>query len=123
MPSLGNLFRLPSTEAEGERFDTLLEQAGTTIERIVSTGQASAPGFWYDSPRAEWVVLLSGAASLEFAGDAHPHVMQPGDYLLIEAHRKHRVAWTHDTEPTVWLAVHLAQDSGSLEASQVVPPG
>ncbi len=58
-----------------ERFDTLVEQAGVMIERIVSTGQASPPGFWYDSPRAEWVVLLSGAASLEFEeidGNAQP---------------------------------------------------
>lgn len=122
MPGMGNLFRIPSSDAQGERFETLLEQQGMTVERIVSTGQASAPGFWYDSPRAEWVVLLSGAARLEFDGDAHPHVMQPGDYLLIEAHRRHRVAWTHDTEPTVWLAVHFATDGGSLEASGVVPP-
>jgi cupin 2 domain-containing protein len=108
MPEIGNLFRIPAPGAEGERFDTLFEHEGTTIERIVSTGQASAPDFWYDSPRAEWVVLLSGAASLEFAGEAHLHVMQPGDYVFIEAHRKHRVAWTHDTEPSVWLAVHVA---------------
>ena len=54
----------------GEQVDVLVEQAGVTIERIVSTGQASPPGFWYDSPRAEWVVLLSGAATLEFEGSA-----------------------------------------------------
>lgn len=42
MPAIGNLFRFGSTQAVGERFDTLIEQGGVTIERIVSTGQASA---------------------------------------------------------------------------------
>ncbi|SMG11394.1 cupin domain-containing protein [Paraburkholderia susongensis] len=95
-----------SGSESGEHFDTLVEQRGVTIERIVSTGQASPPGFWYDSPRAEWVVLLAGAAVLEFEGDTAPHPMNPGDHVLIEAHCRHRVAWTSDTEPSVWLAVH-----------------
>ncbi|MGF6725283.1 cupin 2 domain-containing protein [Paraburkholderia sp. GAS41] len=106
MPVSGNLFRSGLTRGTDERFDTLVERGGVTIERIVPTGQASAPGFWYDSPRDEWVVLLTGSASLEFAGDPQLHVMQPGDHVLIEAHCRHRVACTHETEPTVWLAVH-----------------
>ncbi len=32
--------------------------------------------------------------------------MKPGDHVLIEAHCRHRVAWTSDTEPSVWLAVY-----------------
>jgi cupin 2 domain-containing protein len=106
----GNLFDfgapLSADANSEERVDALVEQTGVTIERIVSTGQASPPGFWYDSPRAEWVVLLSGAATLEFEGSAEPHSMTPGDHVLIEAHRRHRVAWTSDTEPSVWLAVY-----------------
>jgi cupin 2 domain-containing protein len=94
--------------AAEEHVDALVEQAGVTIERIVSTGQASPPGFWYDCPRAEWVVLLSGAAALEFEGSAEPHPMKPGDHVLIEAHCRHRVAWTSGTEPSVWLAVYYA---------------
>jgi cupin 2 domain-containing protein len=113
MPTVGNLFSIGSTQGADERFDTLIEQGGVTIERIVSTGQASAPGFWYDSPRDEWVVLLTGAATLEFEGDPQLHVMQPGDHVLIEAHCRHRVAWTQETEPSVWLAVHYASGSGT----------
>ncbi|APA84427.1 cupin domain-containing protein [Paraburkholderia sprentiae WSM5005] len=106
--SSGNLFDAvaQSGGALDERVDALVEQGGVTIERIVSSGHASPPGFWYDSPRAEWVVLLAGAAVLEFAGDAEPHPMKPGDHMLIEAHCRHRVAWTSDTEPSVWLAVY-----------------
>ena len=76
------------------------------IERIVSTGQASPPGFWYDQDWAEWVLVLSGAAGLEFEGEAAPRRLGPGDCVLIPAHARHRVAWTDAHQPTVWLAVH-----------------
>jgi cupin 2 domain-containing protein len=115
----GNLFDLAasasvSADADaGEQVDALVEQAGVTIERIVSTGQVSPPGFWYDSQRAEWVVLLSGAATLEFEGNAEPHPMKPGDHVLIEAHCRHRVAWTSDREPCVWLAVYYPGGASS----------
>ena len=101
-----NLFSpLPDAHA-AERVDMLLTLPGVRIERIVSQGQASPPGFWYDDSRAEWVVLLSGAAVLEFEEDATLHDMRPGDYVLIEPHCRHRVAWTHETEQTVWLAIY-----------------
>lgn len=118
-PRSGNLLSIVEEmrRAAHERVDTLVARSGVVIERIVSTGQASPRDFWYDSPRDEWVVLLSGAARLEFdvtltgdgtveEGSGQLHEMQPGDYLLIEAHRRHRVAWTHESMPTVWLAVH-----------------
>jgi cupin 2 domain-containing protein len=113
MSERGNLFNLGAQAPQGteERVDTLVAQPGVVIERIVSTGQASPPGFWYDSARDEWVVLVSGAARLEFEevdGSTRLHDMQPGDYVLIEAHCRHRVASTHESEPTVWLAVHYA---------------
>jgi len=110
----GNLFSFAAARGDQhELIDTLLDRGGVTVERIVSTGQASAPGFWYDSPRDEWVVLLTGAAGLEFEGVAQLQPMQPGDYLLIDAHRRHRVAWTHDSEPTVWLAIHYRPDDAA----------
>ena len=42
----------------------LLAAPGLRVERIVSTGQASPPGLWYDQDRAEWVLVLSGSAGL-----------------------------------------------------------
>ncbi|HEX7912172.1 MAG TPA: cupin domain-containing protein [Paraburkholderia sp.] len=93
----------------GEQVDALVEQGGVTIERIVSMGHASPPGFWYDSPRAEWVVLLSGAAALEFEGDPKLHLLKSGDHVLIEARCRHRVAWTSGEEPSVWLAVYYPE--------------
>ena len=104
--SSGNLFDTGAPAGPDEQVDALVEQVGVTIERIVSRGHASPPDFWYDSPRAEWVVLLSGAAALEFEDEPELHPMKPGDHVLIDAHSRHRVAWTSDTEPSVWLAVY-----------------
>ncbi len=101
----GNLLRdLPDARA-GEVADTLLAAPGVRIERIVSQGQASPPGFWYDQGQAEWVLLLAGAARLRFADEAQERVLGPGDWVHIAAHRRHRVEWTDPATPTVWLAV------------------
>lgn len=105
--SNGNLFSgLPSGGME--TFDTLLGRPGLRIERIVSTGQASPPGFWYDQPEDEWVVLLSGSAGLSIEGEPEVRALKPGDWLRIPAHVRHRVEWTDATQPSVWLAVHFA---------------
>lgn len=77
------------------------------IERIVSRGQASPPGFWYDQDAAEWVIVLAGSAALLFEGETDPHRLAPGDYLHIPAHRRHRVEWTDPDQATIWLAVHF----------------
>jgi len=71
------------------------------IERIVSHGHASPPGSWYDQDDA----VLKGQARLAFEDDPEPLEMGPGDYVLIEPHRRHRVEWTAPHEPTIWLAV------------------
>jgi cupin 2 domain-containing protein len=100
-----NLFNpLPGALA-AEACTALLERPGVRIERIVSQGQASPPGFWYDQQQHEWVLLLAGAAQLRFEGADRPLDLRPGDCLEIPAHRRHRVDWTAPDQPTVWLAV------------------
>jgi cupin 2 domain-containing protein len=107
----GNLFAdLPVGAQPTELFDTLLNQPGLRIERIVSTGQASPAGFWYEQADAEWVVLLSGEALLRFADEAEARRMHAGDWLYIEPGRRHRVDGTDPLAATVWLAVHHARD-------------
>jgi cupin 2 domain-containing protein len=103
----GNLFALLPEGRSAEQTIDLLAGENLRIERIVSTGQASPPGFWYDQDRAEWVLVLAGSAGLLLEGEAEPRVLGPGDYLLIPAHRRHRVEWTDAERPTVWLAVHF----------------
>lgn len=102
-----NLFsQLPRSTAENEQFSELLLRPGVRIERIVSTGQASPPNFWYDQPDGEWILLVQGEAKLRFADEAEARHLQAGDYLDIAPHRQHRVDWTPTGETTIWLAVH-----------------
>ena len=99
-----NLFASLPADLPEELFTTLLQAPGVRLERIVSHGHQSPDGFWYDQPTGEWVIVLKGAARIEFEGKSVE--MKPGDYLDIPAHTKHRVAWTTPDEPTIWLAVH-----------------
>ena len=40
--------------------------ADVRIERIISHGHASPADFWYDQAQHEWVIVLKGAARLQF---------------------------------------------------------
>lgn len=102
-----NLFDNLTQNPETELTDLLLAQPGIRIERIVSNGQSSPPGFWYDQEWAEWVVVLCGNARLRFKDDPEPREMKPGDHVYIAAGRRHRVDSTDGSAPTLWLAVHF----------------
>ncbi|CAO3447812.1 cupin domain-containing protein [Azospirillum argentinense] len=107
----GNLLAgLPSGSLRDEIFTTLTDTAslsGTVrIERILSTGQASPDGFWYDQDWDEFVLVVLGGARLQIEGEAE-RALGPGDWMMIPARQRHRVAWTDPAAPTVWLAVHI----------------
>lgn len=104
--ALANLLHDLPPASDRESFETMLEAPGVRIERIVSTGQCSPPGFWYDQPQAEWVAVLAGEARVRFEDEPSARTLRPGDYVGIAAHRRHRIEWTHPDQPTVWLAVH-----------------
>ncbi len=105
-PPLHNVFAGIPAELPQEFIEVLLKTPGFHLERIVSSGQATPPGEWYDQETHEWVVLLKGAAGLLFEGETEVLVLRPGDYLLIPAHCRHRVEWTEAGQKTVWLALH-----------------
>lgn len=92
-----------------ELVEILLAAGNMRVERIVSLGHASPPGFWYDQDHDEWVIVLQGLARLRFEEDAGPIEMKPGDFINIPAHRRHRIEWTTPDEPTIWLAVLYAK--------------
>lgn len=77
------------------------------VERIVSAGQATAPGEWLEQERDEWVALLDGEAELLY-DDGSRLRLGPGDWVVIPAGARHRVLWTSDDPPCLWLAVHAA---------------
>jgi cupin 2 domain-containing protein len=97
---------LPPPQAD-EVFDTLLEVPGLRIERIVSHGQASPQGCWYNQPHDEWILVLRGAARLQYEGEPQALSLRAGDYHHIPAGLRHRVEWTSPDEPTIWLALHF----------------
>lgn len=97
-----NLFHNIPEALPEELFETLVQGSNTSIKRIVSKGQTTD---WYDQDQNEFVVVLKGAARLEFA-EGRIEEMTPGDWLLIPPHTKHRVCWTIPNTETIWLAVH-----------------
>jgi len=126
----GNIFSTIPDSAPEELFETLLSTDQFKLERIISSGQQTEPGKWYDQTRDEWVILLKGSAGLlledplspehggegwvgidSYRGEGEVVVLHPGDYIHIPAHRRHRVEWTSKEEATVWLALHFPSPS------------
>lgn len=107
MYRFGNFFDPLPDATLAEQFDDFLRVPGCRVERIVSMGQASAPGFWYDQDWDEWVLVLAGQAELRLEPDPQPVRLAVGDHLLIPAGVRHRVESTDPAGPTVWLAIHL----------------
>ena len=105
-PRHGNLLHAPEGTFPEELFSTLLETGCLRLERILSTGQHTPEGQWYDQERDEWVLLLQGRASLQIAGEAEPRRLAAGDWLLLPARCRHRVEWTDPDQASIWLALH-----------------
>jgi cupin 2 domain-containing protein len=110
--AIANIFSDLPSDRSREEFKALASSTNVRIERIVSYGHATPEGEWYDQERDEWVLLLSGSAGLLFEGDEAPRVMHQGDYVMIPAHCRHRVAWTDSAETSIWLAVHFGEQPG-----------
>lgn len=108
----GNLFADLVHASTAEVFTRLAEGKAFRLEKIVSTGQATPDGDWYDQETDEWVVLLTGSAGLLIEGEDAARALKPGDFLHLPAHRRHRVEWTSENEPTVWLALHFTALDG-----------
>ncbi|TCH97267.1 cupin domain-containing protein [Roseococcus sp. SYP-B2431] len=108
MPRFGRLAEGgPRPVAGDECFqDLLTAPGGARVERVLSRGAASPSGFWYEQGWDEFVLLVSGAAVLAFA-DGGERRLEAGDYAILPAGCRHRVAWTEPGKDTLWLAVHM----------------
>jgi cupin 2 domain-containing protein len=101
-----NFFNFPSSLPAEEFFETLVKTDKILIERIISQGQVTPEGQWYDQDRDEWVILLQGEAKIRFEDQSEIY-LKTGDYLLILAHQRHQVTYTSVDHPCLWLAVHF----------------
>ena len=96
-----NIFDLPSLPLQEELTTLLAQGVNVRIERIISAGQTSD---WYDQEEWEFIALLEGNAIIEF--EDKPRVsMSKGDTYIIKPNERHRVSWTSDEPPCVWLCV------------------
>ena len=106
----GNLLGQIPSPLPNEVFTDLVSTNHFRIERILSQGQQTPTGEWFDQDEHEWVALMQGEAILVFitpdTGVQERVHLGPGDYINIPAHLQHRGEWTHPTETTVWLCIY-----------------
>ena len=96
-----NIYELPPLPLGEEVTVILAENENVRIERIISTGQVSD---WYDQAETEFVMLLEGDAVIEFTNKKTVSLAK-GDTVLIQPHERHRVSYTSNDPPCVWLCV------------------
>jgi cupin 2 domain-containing protein len=99
-----NIFSSLPEDLSAEVFEDIVSSESVRIERIVSQGHTSPASGWYDQQENEWVIVLQGTARLLFENGREVS-LDPGDFVDIPAHCKHRVSWTDPAQPTIWLAV------------------
>lgn len=104
----GNLFASDglTISQDKEYTESFIKREHLSLERIISKGHITPPGYWYDQDQDEWVVLLKGRASIEFE-NRHVIHLEEGDYLMLQAGLKHRVIYTSKDPPCIWLALHI----------------
>jgi cupin 2 domain-containing protein len=101
---MNNIFDLPKQLPPTELLETLLDNGQVLIERIVSTGQTTPEGEWYNQDRNEWLMVLQGEGELSYEDGSRIKLIT-GDYLYIPAYQKHRVEYTSVEPPCIWLTL------------------
>lgn len=103
---MNNVFEIPHQLPNDEEFvEPLARGPAIMIERIISTGQRTPEGKWYDQTNDEWVTVLQGSAALQFV-DGKIQDLARGDWVLLPAGIQHRVIATSSNPPCIWLAIH-----------------
>lgn len=101
-----NFFEIPAeaTNAKEEFFQEILTgNDGLLVERIISHGQNTPDGEWYDQNRNEWVLVVEGNATIGFENGQKVELGR-GDHLFLPKNVKHQVLRT--SSPCIWLAIH-----------------
>ncbi len=102
-----NIFSDFPTSLDQEVFEDILKRENIRIERIISQGHSAPETGWFDQDENEWVIVLTGSASLLFEGEDEIE-LSAGDYLMIPAHQRHKVLKTDPEQPTIWLAIFFS---------------
>ena len=104
-----NIFDSIPENFKKEIIENIYVKQNLVIERIISNGQATPTGQWYDQNKDEWLILMQGDATILLEDNHQLINLTAGDYLLIPAHTRHRVEWTRPNFNTIWLAMHMGE--------------
>lgn len=102
--NVNNLLHKVKKDIPKEIFETILSSNNIKIERIISKGHTTPKGEWYNQDENEFVLVIKGDAELLFENDERI-IMKEGDYIIIPAHKKHRVEKTNLRQETIWLVI------------------
>jgi len=105
-----NIFSNIPTRLTEELVETLAASGNCRVERILSLGHTSPQDFWYDQSEDEWILLVTGGATLELQDPDTEITLIPGDTLFLPAGRKHRVSWTDPDCVSTWIAVFISKE-------------
>ncbi len=102
-----NIFDNIPIDKKNEIFFEILHSKNVKIEKIVSNGQKTPKNFWYNQDKNEFVIILEGFSKLEIKEDGiiKEIELNKGDYIDIKANVEHRVSYTCEENPTIWLVV------------------
>lgn len=104
LPSVSNILNVRSVDSNSEQFFPLLKTPMVTLEKIESHGHTTPASDWYDQTDTEWVMLVTGNATLAFDSGGLLS-LTAGDYVILPPHCKHRVESC--SEDAIWLALHV----------------
>ena len=115
-----NLFNLPDPLPHNEDIIDLVRSDDIRIERIVSTGQTTPEGQWYDQDEDEWVALIQGEAVLEYESGERLN-LSAGDHVP-PASPLPPPRRLHQPPATLHLASRLRQYALKKKAGQISLP-
>ncbi len=106
-----NIFDIKDEKLSEELTTLLHSDKNIRIERIISDGQCSEKGFWYDQEENEWLVLIQGSAKLKFDDSRFDNevILNAGDTLFIPAHCRHRVKYTSTVPKCIWVCIFYSE--------------
>lgn len=100
-----NIYNGFDDSVKKEAEEILFTADNARLVRIKSVGHTSPEGFWYEQEEDEWVMVAGGVGEIEWSGGEKVR-LEAGDCLFIPAFKKHRVSYTSDDPPCIWLAVY-----------------
>lgn len=109
-PTRGNILAALPERGSTEDILKLLERGPVKIERVVSQGHTSPPGFFHEQASHEWRFVVQGEVKLEIDdpdGGVEVVELSTGDWVDLPAYRRYRIVETSTDPEAVWLAVHF----------------